>query len=117
MGVFRRIYDRLLLQDVISPSQVHIPQENIQDEQLALVHTKEFLHAFNTSTLDEARIRRIGFGAATSTPVLIERTRSEVAGTLLTARLALQHGLAVNTAGGEFAVMRSAAYRGAIACR
>jgi acetoin utilization deacetylase AcuC-like enzyme len=30
----------------------------------------------------------------------VDRTKSEVAGTLLTARLALQHGLACNTAGG-----------------
>ena len=43
---------------------------------------------------------RIGFGAATRTPVLVDRTKSEVAGTLLTAQLALQHGLACNTAGG-----------------
>jgi hypothetical protein len=32
--------------------------------------------------------------------VLVDRTKSEVAGTLLTAQLALQHGLACNTAGG-----------------
>lgn len=43
---------------------------------------------------------RIGFGAATRTPVLVDRTKAEVAGTLLTAQLALQHGLACNTAGG-----------------
>jgi acetoin utilization deacetylase AcuC-like enzyme len=43
---------------------------------------------------------RIGFGAATRTPSLVDRTKSEVAGTLLTAQLALQHGLAVSTAGG-----------------
>jgi acetoin utilization deacetylase AcuC-like enzyme len=30
----------------------------------------------------------------------VERTKAEVAGTLLTAELALQHGLACNTAGG-----------------
>jgi acetoin utilization deacetylase AcuC-like enzyme len=43
---------------------------------------------------------RIGFGAATRTQTLVDRTKSEVAGTLLTAQLALQHGLAVSTAGG-----------------
>jgi acetoin utilization deacetylase AcuC-like enzyme len=32
--------------------------------------------------------------------VLVERTLAEVAGTLLTAELALRHGLACNTAGG-----------------
>lgn len=43
---------------------------------------------------------RIGFGDAVSTPTLVNRTKAEVAGTLLTARLALQYGLACNTAGG-----------------
>ncbi len=45
-------------------------------------------------------ILRAGLYAAVRDPVLIERTQAEVAGTLLTARLALTHGLAVNTAGG-----------------
>jgi hypothetical protein len=45
-------------------------------------------------------VRRIGFGAATRTQLLVDRTKAEVAGTLLTAQLALRHGLACNTAGG-----------------
>eukprot|EP00200_Dunaliella_tertiolecta_P002901 CAMPEP_0202348356 /NCGR_PEP_ID=MMETSP1126-20121109/6320_1 /ASSEMBLY_ACC=CAM_ASM_000457 /TAXON_ID=3047 /ORGANISM="Dunaliella tertiolecta, Strain CCMP1320" /LENGTH=240 /DNA_ID=CAMNT_0048940029 /DNA_START=373 /DNA_END=1095 /DNA_ORIENTATION=+ len=52
-------------------------------------------------TLNDEQIRRIGFGVACMrNPDVVERTLAEVAGTLLTARLALQHGLAVNTAGG-----------------
>ena len=101
MGVFERIYERILQQGIATPSQIHIPSSDIQDEQLALVHTREYVDAFNNGKLDDARLRRIGFGAVTSTRSLIERTRSEVAGTLLTARLALEHGLAVNTAGGR----------------
>ena len=49
---------------------------------------------------DEQRVRRIGFGEVTRTQTLIDRTLAEVAGTLLTAELALAHGLACNTAGG-----------------
>ena len=77
---------------------------------------------------DDHRMRRIGLGDATRQQVLIDRTLAEVAGersggghwcgcqcrscassaetesflagTLLTAELALQHGLACNTAGG-----------------
>lgn len=33
--------------------------------------------------------------------MLVDRTKAEVAGTLLTAQLALTHGLACNTAGGR----------------
>jgi acetoin utilization deacetylase AcuC-like enzyme len=43
---------------------------------------------------------RIGFREATSTPLLVQRTKAEVAGTLLTAELALAWGLACNSAGG-----------------
>ncbi len=43
---------------------------------------------------------RAGLGEVTRSQVLIDRTQAEVAGTLLTARLALERGLAVNTAGG-----------------
>ncbi len=46
-------------------------------------------------------MRRIGFGETTRSHVLIDRTLAEVAGTLLTAELALAHGLACNTAGGK----------------
>lgn len=46
------------------------------------------------------RIRQIGFGDHVSSDVLIDRTCAEVSGTLMTALLALKHGLAVNCAGG-----------------
>ncbi|WIA40703.1 hypothetical protein OEZ86_004398 [Tetradesmus obliquus] len=100
MQVFRVIHERLLAQRLILPSQVHVPPSLPTDEELALVHCPEYLAAFSSCTLDDQRVRRIGFGAVTRTPTLVDRTKSEVAGTLLTAQLALQHGLAVSTAGG-----------------
>ncbi|KAK9791134.1 hypothetical protein WJX73_006413 [Symbiochloris irregularis] len=100
MGVFRRIYDSLLEQGIVSPSQIHIPPELPSDEMLHLVHTPKYVSAFSEGRLDANACRRIGFGVCMADPNLIERTKSEVAGTLLTAELALQHGLAVNTAGG-----------------
>jgi len=42
------------------------------------------------------------------TPDLVERSLAEVGGTLLTAELALQHGLATNTAGGTHHAARAA---------
>ena len=45
------------------------------------MHTPEYVDAFTSGTLDDARIKRIGFGAeVTRSPVLIERTLAEVAG-------------------------------------
>jgi len=105
MAVFERIYDRLLNHHrLIEPGQVYVPDMVPTDQVLSLVHDKQYLEAFSSGQLDEARTRRIGFGAVTASSSLIERTKMEVAGTLLTARLALEHGIACNTAGGETAV-------------
>lgn len=46
------------------------------------MHTAEYVEAFTGGTLDDARVKRIGFGAdVTRSPILIERTLAEVAGT------------------------------------
>lgn len=100
MGVFRRVHDLLLEDKIIQPSQVHVPMEIATDEQLHMVHDKDFVARFSSGELTETEMRRIGFGEVTRHPDLIERTKAEVAGTLLTAELALQHGVACNVAGG-----------------
>jgi hypothetical protein len=100
MAVFQRIADLLLETTTIVPAQVHIPPSLPCHSTLELVHTPEYVSAFCSGQLDAAAMRRIGFGEVTRTKTLIDRTKAEVAGTLRTAELALQHGLAVNTAGG-----------------
>ena len=60
----------------------------------------EFLHNFLSGQLDYEHCRYIGFREQTSRPELIERTVLEVAGTVLTAQLAHQWGIASNVAGG-----------------
>lgn len=47
---------------------------------LAQVHDREYVERFSEGTLDPVRIRQIGFGNVTSQPVLIARTKAEVAG-------------------------------------
>lgn len=111
MQVFQRIHDRLLASGDVLPAQIHAPQGDgfsPTDDELANVHTREYLAALSgPEGLDAARARRIGFGADAFSAeaggrraLLMRRTRAEVAGTLLTARLALERGLAVCTAGG-----------------
>ncbi|KAF8055474.1 hypothetical protein HT031_006733 [Scenedesmus sp. PABB004] len=100
MGVFGAIHDRLLATGAISEEQVHVPQRLPTDAALSIVHCERYVRAFTSGTLDDAAVRRIGFGAATRTPLLVARTKAEVAGTLLAARLALSRGLALSTAGG-----------------
>ncbi|KAG2431189.1 hypothetical protein HXX76_009717 [Chlamydomonas incerta] len=101
MGVFRRIYELVLEEGIAAPHQVHVPPHLPPDEELLLVHDPDYLRLFSGGQLDDERVRRIGFGpAVTRSEVLVRRTKAEVAGTLLTARLALAAGLAVNCAGG-----------------
>jgi acetoin utilization deacetylase AcuC-like enzyme len=60
----------------------------------------EFVGRFLRGQLSKEECRHIGFREQTSRPELIERTVLEIAGTVLTAQLALHYGLAANVAGG-----------------
>ena len=64
---------------------------------LELVHERSYHHAFARGELTASEQRRIGLPATTP---LVQRTWLAVGGTVLTARLALQHGLACHLAGG-----------------
>ncbi|MBT3134186.1 histone deacetylase [Alteromonas sp. ALT199] len=56
-----------------------------------------YVDELTTGALDKKAMRRIGFPWSQQ---LIERTRTAVAGTCLTAKLALEHGKALNLTGG-----------------
>jgi len=84
------------MDEVARPEQFFRPE--LPDlEAIALVHDREYVDAYWQGTLDPKAQRRIGLPWS---PELAYRTRIAVGGTLLTARLALAHGLACNTAGG-----------------
>ena len=96
MEKFRLLYEMLLADGVARPEQFFRPE--LPDlEAIALVHDREYVDAYWQGTLDPKAQRRIGLPWS---PELAYRTRIAVGGTLLTARLALAHGLACNTAGG-----------------
>lgn len=78
------------------PARWHEPQP-AQTRDLARAHTPEYLEAFQRGTIDPRAQRRTGFQWS---PELVHRTLLETGGTLLTTALALEHGLACNTAGG-----------------
>lgn len=100
MGVFQRIHDLLLSEGVIESWQVQVPASLPQWSMLELAHDSEFLTSFLNGALSSQAVKRIGFGDVVRSPMLVERTLTEIAGTLLTAELALDRGLAVSTAGG-----------------
>lgn len=93
---FRLLYERLLADGVAVAAQFHQP-ELPPLEWIELVHTREYVAAYCNGTLDQKAQRRIGLPWS---PALVRRTCVAVGGTILTAKLALQSGLACNTAGG-----------------
>lgn len=96
MVKFRMLHDRLLKDGIAQPSQFHQPDRAPQ-HWIESVHEPDYVNAYCNGTLDEKAFRRIGLPWS---PELVDRTCIAVGGTILTAKLALQQGLACNTAGG-----------------
>lgn len=96
MPKFGLVYETLRREGIVSAAALHAP-EAADRELLTLIHTAEYVESILEGTIDARALRRIGL--PWSEP-LAQRTRRAVGGTLLTARLALRHGLACNTAGG-----------------
>jgi acetoin utilization deacetylase AcuC-like enzyme len=97
MAKFGRLMAYLLEERVVGRAQVRVP-EPAPVEWLRLAHAGDYVSAVLTQTLDAAAVRRIGLPI---TPEVARRARAANGGTVLTARLALEHGLACNTAGGS----------------
>lgn len=96
MAKFRLLHDRLLRDRVVNPQQFHQP-ERPPAAWLEQVHSSNYIQAYSSGELDQRSLRRIGLPWS---PALVDRTWIAVGGTILTARLALQSGLACNLAGG-----------------
>jgi len=96
MAKFRQLHDLLLNQGIATPSQLHTPLPAPR-RWLELVHPRAYHQAFSRGELSAADQRRIGLP---TTQPLLRRTWLAVGGTVLTARLALQQGVACHLAGG-----------------
>jgi acetoin utilization deacetylase AcuC-like enzyme len=96
MPKFGLLCDLLLREGVVTAEQVYQPGAPPRDW-IEQVHTPDYVGAYLTGTLDPKAQRRIGLPWS---PNLVKRTCTAVGGTLLTAKLALGHGIACNTAGG-----------------
>lgn len=97
MAKYSGLMAHLLEDDVVTPAQVHRP-ELAPVAWLEQAHTPAYVEAALGLKLAPAAERRIGLPI---TADVVRRSRAAVGGTVLTARLALEHGLACNTAGGS----------------
>jgi acetoin utilization deacetylase AcuC-like enzyme len=96
MSKFRKLYNRLIQAGVARPEQFYRPVRPPNDW-IERVHEADYVQAYCNGTLGEKALRRIGLPWS---PALVNRTCVAVGGSILTARLALEYGLACNTAGG-----------------
>lgn len=97
MGKFGRIKDVLIEDGVIPAAALHEPV-SVSREALERAHTPAHVATILGLALDKKAERRLGFSLSEA---LVRRSRAAVGGTILTAELALTHGLACNTAGGS----------------
>ncbi|RZM75094.1 histone deacetylase [Leptolyngbya iicbica LK] len=96
MPKFGLLKELLVNDGVVTTEQIYQPGAPPQSW-IEQVHTTDYVQAYCTGTLDAKAQRRIGLPWS---PNLVKRTCTAVGGTILTAKLALSHGLACNTAGG-----------------
>ncbi len=96
MPKFQLLKELLLRDRVIQASQIYQPGAPPR-EWLMLVHDADYVRDYCEGTLDSKAQRRIGLPWSEG---LVRRTCTAVGGTILTAKLALQQGIACNTAGG-----------------
>jgi acetoin utilization deacetylase AcuC-like enzyme len=96
MAKFRLLH-RLLLDQGLAEQQQFCEPLPVPRRWLELVHGRRYHQAFARGELSSSEQRRIGLPA---TAPLVQRTWLAVGGTVLTARLALRHGLACHLAGG-----------------
>lgn len=104
MAKFRLLVDHLRRLDLLRDDQLHQPLP-VPRRWLEQVHPRSYHEAFSRQRLSPAEARRIGLPA---TPGVIRRSWLAVGGTVLTARLALEHGLACHLAGGTHHAFGSA---------
>ncbi len=96
MPKYGAIYRALVRDGIAGLDQFHIP-EPAPRPWLELAHTPDYVESYLTGTLDARALRRIGLPWSES---LVKRTCTAAGGVVLTARLALQTGIACSTAGG-----------------
>lgn len=86
----------LLREGLISIDEIIAP-EQARWEDLARVHTRDYLEKLRSGSFAKQELRRLGLPWS---PALVKRSRLAVQGTLNALRFALEDGIAANLAGG-----------------
>lgn len=93
---YAMLRDRVLSEGIVSPEHLHEPARASRND-LLLAHTADYVDRFTRGALEASEVRRLGLPWS---PALAERSHRSVGGTLEAGRHALDHGIAMNLAGG-----------------
>ena len=96
MAKYARLRERIVGEGLVEPGDLCEAMPASWDD-LALVHTGEYLRDVECGTVPRETQRRIGFPWS---PQMVERARRSVGATIHAARAALEEGTAANLAGG-----------------
>ncbi len=88
--------ERVLAEGIVPAQAMHDPSRVSRDD-LLLVHTADYIDRFTSGRLSADEERRLGFPWS---EFLVERSYRAAGGTSEAARFALEHGIAMNLAGG-----------------
>jgi len=100
MWKFKGLADIMVKEGYVqSQNDFHVP-ELPPDEWFLSVHDASYYREFVDGTLAPELMRRTGFSNCPDHQELVKRTKLEVAGSVLAARLAIEHGLALHLGGG-----------------
>ena len=94
---FGELFKLLQSDRIVSEKNLHIPSP-ASLEDLARVHTHEYIEKISNLTLSQEEEKKLGFPMV---PSVRQRSFVATGGTILAAQLALNEGLACNTAGGS----------------
>jgi acetoin utilization deacetylase AcuC-like enzyme len=103
MGKYRALMDALRQKGLIAPDALQQPSRP-PVEWLKLAHAPDYVDRVIACSVPAAIEREIGFAVGERVSL---RAQLATAGTLLAARLALEHGIACNTAGGSHHARRA----------
>ena len=93
---YAMVRERALDEGIVPPGRMHEPARATVDD-LLLVHTSDYVERLTEGRLTSDEERRIGLPWSVH---LVERSYRAVGGTCEAARAALEHGVAMNLAGG-----------------
>jgi acetoin utilization deacetylase AcuC-like enzyme len=96
MEKYRLLYERIIREGLAKPGDILEPK-SASDEEICLVHTKDYIHKLKTGTLSREEEMKLELPYSRE---LVEASWLGAGGSILSAKTALKEGWGMNLAGG-----------------